>query len=261
MKVFIFIFLLTLSSASFGSLDICLKDAETNGNHNHAINPPLSCADLIKAHPEKVSVSSSDGSMLVYGLGHMFFVEKDSVKELMAGDQTELEDIRKFEINLLKNKILVLQEDSVLTFRSDFVGNVTPERVYKESFLESAHRVKLLDKENIIAIFANEKVQLIDANSDSRYPQVEALKAKVLFQISGPHTGLEHPTDAVYSKINGEIYILDTDRILIFPTSSSSPSIPTKIIPVKESHSLTLNNDRLILIKSTGEQVEVLLIN
>lgn len=258
MKILFHIILLCFSFSALADIETCLKDAKTFANHFHAIAPSIECADLIKLHPDKIEVSQNGYSL--YGLEHMFYVEKDGIKELMAGDQTELEDIRKMSVNTLKNKIIVIQDDSVSTFRLGFVGNVTPERVYKDEFVSSVSSAKLLDEENAIALFSSNSLKIIDANSDSRF-EVEALKPRVLHSINSETSGLQKPIDAVLLKANSKLAVLDEEKILVFNTSEFSPQAPVKIINVTQGIGLKLNTNRLILIKSTGEEVEINLIN
>lgn len=250
-------FMIIFMTKAFAGIDNCLKDAESHGNYTHAITPSIECVDLIKNLNERVE-DKLEGSH-AYGTGHMLYVDLFEAgnlisRKLLAGDQTELTNIRKVKIQREKSKLLLLQDDSLNTYELTFIGNVTPIRKVQASFISGAYSMKLLNEEDMIVFFGTKKVTVINSQADSRG---RGEKIKILYEVSG----LTSPSDFVFDRARNQFYILDSNRILVFSAAVTSPSAPSKIIQVNESHSITLNNGHLILIKSTGEELEVPLIN
>lgn len=172
-------FSLTTSALAI-SVDDCLKDAESHGNHIAPIIPNPDCVAAIEASPAKISVEASDGSFKVYGQDHMIYVDKYESgslisRKLLAGDQTELSSVKSMTINLLKKRLVIVQQGNdgaeVLTYNLEFIGNVSPITMLKSEIAQYASKAELKDDENEIAITFSSlsKIRYYSSEADSRY--------------------------------------------------------------------------------------------
>ncbi len=256
MKYFILLNILSLSLAH-ASLDNCIRDAKTHGSHTSPLSPVAECADIIKAQPEKIEAKSKDGTYHLYGLGSLIYVESNGKPELLSGDQTELKEVLKIEINDHKKRFLVLQKNSVSTFKLNFIGNVTPISYFKSPIMNKASGVKLLDNEDMIAIFSSASVRIINSNAETRY-DVEKLKPKLLNEISGEYSQLKNPTDLVINSSEKKIYVLDSNRLLVFPTNVKKDQAPLKIIKLDEARSLKQKENLIFYVNTKGQETQIL---
>lgn len=250
------VFLFILSAHA--NLNDCMRDAKTHGSHTSSLSPAKECVDLIKAHPDKVEVHSADNKVHLYGLGHMLYVESEGGLELLAGDQTGLKDILKIEINEKKKRILVIQRQSVSTYKLDFIGNVSPISQFSSPAIEDVTRVKLLDNEEMIAIFSDSMIRIVNAEADDRHGQ-EKLKTKLLFKISGRNSLLNQPSDLVVDSISKSIYVLDSGRILVYSMNSSKPLAPVRSLSAQGIEKLDVEQGQLFAISSKGIKSKVTL--
>lgn len=207
--------------AVFGDVRSCLKDAETNGNHTHAVAPDKECFELLKNLPARKEVSSFAGNIKVVGHQNMFYVTTEGSTVLMAGDQTRLEDIEFIVTDEQAKKIFVYQvheeSASIATYRSDFVGNVAPLSFYSSRELQGLSNVAFLAEKNELAlIFKTQgKIVFMNALGDSRY-KGEKFSPKFKRTLSGEGTGLKSPVAVAYAETKKELYVLDSERVLVF---------------------------------------------
>lgn len=181
MKVItLIIFNIFISQAFAVSVEDCLKDSTSYGSHDSPITPDASCATSLAASSEKISASSNDGSIKVFGQGHMLYVEKyDGAlllsRELLAGDQTKLNNVKSFTINKLKNRLVVVQQgedgNEVLTYNLEFIGNVAPKTMLNSDIAQYASKAEIVDDANEISITCNSlgKIRFYSDEADSRY--------------------------------------------------------------------------------------------
>lgn len=256
MKVLIISFLILISNFSKADLDTCLRDSKRNGNHTYPLSPLEYCADTIKSHPKKVTAQSLDGKVEMYGYKDMLYVESGSKKELLAGDQTELEEILQMRINEFKKQFLVLQKDSVSTFKLDFVGNVSPVSYLKSSIVKNATSVKLLDNEELLAIFKKDSIKLVNSNAESRH-ESEKTKPRLLHEISGVESQLKNPSDILFSSSEKKFYVLDSDRLLVFPANVKKGQSPLKIIKIEEARSLKQKENLIFYVNTNGHETQL----
>lgn len=255
MKYFILFSLFTISIAQ-ASLDNCIRDAKTHGSHTSPLSPVAECADIVKAQPDKIEAKSRDGLYHLYGFGSLIYVETNGKRELLSGDQTELNDILKIEINEPKKLFLVLEKNSVSTFKLSSIGNVTPVSYFKSPIMKNVSRVKLLDNEDMIAIFSSSSIRIINSNAETRY-DVEKLKPKLLNEISGEESQLKSPSDLLINSIEKKIYVLDSNRLLVFPTNVKKDQAPLKIVNLNEARSLKQKENLIFYVNSQGQEVKI----
>jgi len=251
MKITLCLTLFLFAFAAHANLDECLRDAKTHGSHTSSLSPAKECIDIIKSHPDKIEATSADGKYHLYGLGHMLYVESDGKLELLAGDQTGLKEILKIEINEKKKRLLVIQHQSVSTYNLEFIGNVSPLKHFSAPLFRSAKRVKLLDNEDMIAVFSNSGISILNADADTRYDQ-EKFKPRFLYKINGEQSLLNNPTDIVIDSEKQLIYVLDSERILLFPMHSPKLQAPSKLLAAQGIQKLELVQGQLFSISSKG---------
>lgn len=251
--LFITIFITLLPSVHAG-LDNCFREAKTHGSITSPLSPAEECSDLIKSHADKVEFKNKN--LHLYGLGDMLYVENKGKRELLAGDQTELKDILKIEVNELKDRFIVLQKDSVATYRLSFVGNVTPISYFKSPIVKNASKVKLLDNEDMLAIFSSSIIRIINSDAETRY-KIEKTKPKLLNEISGEGSQLKSPTDILFSVTEQKFFVLDSDRLLVFPSSVKKDQSPLKIIKIDEARSLIQKENLIFYVNTKGQETQV----
>ncbi len=189
--------LLTLSSlliftlqAMAVDLSDCLTDAESFGNHIQSVIPNANCFDLLKLEDSRVEAESSDHVWKAYAFKHMLYLEKYSAgtlvsRELLAGDQTQLRDIRVVKFESTQNKLLLLQEGEdgteFLSYNLDFVGNVSPKTFLSHSVANGAQTASLSANGEEVSLHFPTAVKVYSSTADSRFKdQGEQYKVQLL---------------------------------------------------------------------------------
>lgn len=258
MKTVYILTFLSMLSVAHASLDNCFRDAKTHGNVNSSLSPVEECSDILKSHPERIEFK--DGNSHLYGLGHMVYVEKNGKRELLAGDQTELKEIIKFEVNQKKERLLILQKGSVATYKLGFIGNVTPISYFKSPIMKNVTKVKLLDNEDMLTLFSSAAIRIINSDAETRY-NIEKTKPKLLNEISGEDSQLKNPSDLLIDSTEKKIYVLDSNRLLVFPANVKKDQAPSKIVNLTEARSLKQKENLIYYVNSQGQDVKIELDN
>lgn len=191
MKLSSFLMAFFLSSSAFAlDLSDCLTDAESFGNHTHSIQPSASCFDLLNAESSKITATSSDTIWKAYAYKHMLYLEKYSEglllsRELLAGDQTQLKDIKTVSIDSSQNKLLLLQEGNdgteYLLFNLDFIGNVSPKTFLSHTVASGAQSVSLSSNGEEVKLHFPAAIKVYSSKADSRFQgQGEQYKVQLL---------------------------------------------------------------------------------
>jgi hypothetical protein len=140
--------------------------------------PNAACLDHIKAESSKIVANSSDNVWKAYAFKHMLYLEKYSgetmiSRELLAGDQTELKDIKSIQFDVAHNKLLILQQGSdgneYLSFNLDFVGNVSPKTFLDHTVSNGAQSVSLSVDGNELKLHFPSINKVYASTADSRY--------------------------------------------------------------------------------------------
>lgn len=252
MKTKLLIGSLIFSSMALADIDTCLRDSKQNANHSNPVAPLEYCAEAIEAHPEKVSARSSDG-YYVYGYKSLIYVQKGLNREVLSGDQTSLNDVKKISIDEKSKRILVTQEDSISIFNLGFIGNVSPLSFYKSPHIQNLISFKLMEGHNKIVLFYKNAVGILGSQVDTRHDDAN-LKPKFSNIIRGPKSELKNPSDAVYFR--GKLAILDSDRVLVFENGVAIHS-PKKVINLVDAERLLIKDALLFYVNSKGQTVEV----
>ena len=150
-----------------------------------------------------------------------------------AGHKTKLTNIIALDLLEDNSKIYVLNKNnfdySVLSFKYNISGNITPSRILAGAELSQAT--------NLVADFSSQKLFVI--SSSEAWIKVYNLKAdqngknpenslELQRQISGPQTQLIAPVDILINQ--SDLIVLDSDRILIFNKSDNGDNTPKKVI-------------------------------
>lgn len=172
------LFIFSLSPAFAMDFSDCLLDAESYGSHNHAVTPNPACYDLLKLEPNHIAVASSDGIWKVFASKSMLYLEKYSgptmiSRELLAGDQTKLQEIKTVKFDLNQSKLLILQQGDegteYLSYSLEFIGNVTPKVFLDHTIVEGAQSVSLSSDGNETKLLFPGVVKVYSSFADSRY--------------------------------------------------------------------------------------------
>lgn len=159
-------------------MDDCLVEAESNGNHVHSISPNAACFDILKAEAQRVEAQSADNVWKAYAYKHMLYLEKYSgatliSRELLAGDQTQLQDIKSIQFDLNHKKLLLLQQgedgQEFLSYNLEFIGNVSPKTFLDHSVAIGAQSVSLSADGSELKLHSPSAVKVYAASADSRY--------------------------------------------------------------------------------------------
>jgi hypothetical protein len=250
MKYLIIFLLLNIHPTQAG-LDTCLRDAKSHGNHFTPHSPSDECFEFIKLNSDHIEFHSSDNKIKFYGLDYMVYVEKDGKRELLSGDQTKLSHIKKISLNEKKKKILILQSDSVSTFNLDFIGNVSPLKYVKSDRLKNALDAKLLDEEELIAVFSPDAVSILNAEAESRFKD-ERYKPKLINEISGANAQLKKPIDLIVDSKKKAIYVLDSERVFVFSLVVKKNESPSAIISAPGAVKIFFKNGLVYSQNSEG---------
>lgn len=176
MKALYLIFFLSLSASADVSYLDCSADALTFASHTHPVAPLPECAVIVDAEADKIQATS--GLYRAYGKEHMIYLDlKDAggnvvSRELLAGDQTELVEIKKIFIDVAARRLYVIQlnnsQSELLVYKLDFIGNVTPLNVMRSSTVfGTAASVKAEGTDKIEVINASGTF-LVNADAETR---------------------------------------------------------------------------------------------
>ncbi len=247
-----------VSISASASVDECFKDARSHGSHHHAVSPDVSCADVIRNHPKRIERKTSDGSLHVYGLKTMFYADHYSEgkfvqRKLMAGEQTEFEEILDISLNEKKKKILVRQRDSISVFGFDLIGNMVPASKYISNFVGKTKKAILLDDEDMIALISEDGARFINANAESRYDTPDA-KPKVIYEFKDQENNFHVPLNALYLKDANAVVIHSDDKVFVYKLGSNTPFLSIKAAP---GSLVRKSNKEAILIHKTGEHIKI----
>ena len=234
-------YLLLIASLCFNAsagIENCLNDARDSGYQINA-RPAAVCAHLIRNHPERVMEKSLGGTYQVVAYGNILYLStfspglspKPQKVEMLAGDETGLTKISRVFLHEKKKRILIQQNGNtseLLTFTTEYAANTAPLRHLRAGILKHASQVKLLDDADEIALMSRtqKNIKFINASADNVRYKGEQFKPKLLREIGGARSGLKDPKDVVVSQNLNEIYVLDTDRILIFDLNTPKDAVP-----------------------------------
>lgn len=168
-KLFFIFVLISFEAAALVSVDDCLKDAQLFGNHKHPVSPLQECRELIRTHPERKEVATTDGKYRLFGYGNMLYVDGPEGSALLAGDQTRLNFIETIWVDQVNKRIFVLQGTVLLTFDLEFIGNVNPLKMTSSPALKGLKDLRLYPGQNLISLtYMNGSQKKMNADAEIR---------------------------------------------------------------------------------------------
>ncbi|HXH75459.1 MAG TPA: hypothetical protein VNJ08_10870 [Bacteriovoracaceae bacterium] len=274
---YLLLLLTIFSSPSYADdLSACLKNAKDLGSRVK-LQPKKTCYDLIKKHPERIEVSSPSGNYHILAMGSILYLDhldkaarKLVNRYVLAGDQTDMSNIQKVWIHEKKKRILILEAGNpkgLLTQTLGAISNTAPLRHFKSPILNNVTQVKLLDDREELALISvsAKSIRFINADADSVRYKGGKFMPLLLRQISGEQSDLEEPLDVAISDQNKEIYVLDSQKILVYSIPLAKDSKPKTVIPLDEelkdpvAIELGAQPDSIMVIQKSGEVTKVAL--
>ncbi|MES2526978.1 MAG: hypothetical protein V4598_07810 [Bdellovibrionota bacterium] len=176
MKILILIFCFTLNAFAEVSYQDCLDDAAMYAHHTNPVTPLPECAGIVDA--EVGSLEKIVSTFKVYGKDHVLYLDTRNEhgvvinREILAGDQTELVEMKNVFIDLTSRRIYLIQlkngKNEMMVFDLDFIGNVNPMNVMRHNTLfENVTSVKAEGDDQIEIINASGSY-LINKDAESR---------------------------------------------------------------------------------------------
>lgn len=273
-----YIFLL-VSLISFNAyadqLSNCMKDAKAFG-YSAEKQPGADCFKLIKNHPEKVEVISQSGRYKILALGNILYLDtlKDNktgeikLREVLAGQETDLKNIKDVWIHEKKKKIHILHSGNprgLITHKLGEFSNTSPLRHFRSPILNTVNRIKLLDDREEIALISASRPSIMFINEDAdnvRYKGGNFVPL-LLREISGNDCELSNPLDVSISDQNKEIYVLDSGKVLVFDLFLGKEPRPKRVIQLapalKQAVSIELGAeaDSILVTPKSGQAQKV----
>ena len=185
------LFTVLLSSTAFAEVTLqdCQDDAQFYGHHKSPLKPLAECESLVKNDPVAVSVTSADNRYRAFGAGNMIYLETFNesavVTEriLLAGDQTELVNVKQLFIDVPQKRLIVVQlkgsQYELMVHDLEFIGNVSPLKVMRSEIFSGVTSVKFDSAEELEVKNASGTFTL-NADGESR----EELSTKKALSIS-----------------------------------------------------------------------------
>ena len=155
----------------------CQEDSSLQGDNKTPLQPLPECADIIKADPSKVSVTSANNRWEAFGKGKMLYLDAFDAdgnlvdRVLLAGSQTELVSIQKVFIDTVYKKLFIVQikngQHELMVQNLLFIGNVSPLKVMRSATFNGVTSVKMESGTEIEVVNASGSF-LVKADGESR---------------------------------------------------------------------------------------------
>ena len=258
LTIFVFIFSMQMAQAT---LEDCQLDAESYGSHIQAVTPSTNCKTLLEAEPGHISFDSPNGLNSLVAFGNMVYITQSGVTELLAGNNSNLAGATKAYIDDDNLKAIIYYNDQansrIATYNMNHIGNVSPFRfVISESYADLSN-VMTVNAQNQLALISQgeDKILFISNDADDRF-QGSKYQKNILRKIEGPLTQLSSPTLVEESTSRSEIYVLDSDQILVFTNNPQGDVAPIRVISASgrsnaTSMKLDATQDNLLFYNGT----------
>lgn len=203
------------SDVKYLSIDKCIKEGKSFGNgkgHNLINNQ---CFSLAKSYGRSQN-HWEDGNITASALPNILFVKyKNTPKTIMiSGKNSLLTNITSIDVNPIKNQILAVSENNLLTFDMKNEGNVqalytlTLPLDLKPQFVQFGK-----DYQNVTAFFIKEKLV-------KQYKRMASIYGRRTENATTPILELKidfkNPIDIKIDKSSGFIYVLGSDTVDVF---------------------------------------------
>jgi len=188
----------------------CQDQADVFGNGKSDDIISKFCLELfIKQSPPSARVEFPSGKIKFYGYRNMIIIEKESnnrrVKEIIAGNSTELKSIQALAFDENNKEIVALDESGeVLSFTTTITGNIAPYRILRNKEIEGASEL-VIDYTRDQIIVNNKKTKKILffsrlANINGRKGKQRLMVLKTINTLGNELTNLS--IDQVKSELN-----------------------------------------------------------
>lgn len=241
-KKIISLFILIFCFLAHANITTCFRDAQFIG---HVDNPQtLSDECSLKLlENESTLYSVSPTGKKVFGLANLIYVPFNGNLSPIAGNETHLRNIIFLRYDENNDTIIVFQrinnQTSYSFFNSKYPGNVRPFVYNSDPSYDELSNIILFPKEDeIVQIFEQQgKVILMNMNADTRtiFEKDHRFK-KSIKRVLNASSGLKSPKFVARDSDSKQIFIYDSDQILVFAEDDSKPK---KIIPAPNRSQFT----------------------
>lgn len=252
--------LLFVSRFAMADLNSCFRDAQYLGHAHSPHTPAEDCIQKIDQDPSTHFSFTASGKKLM-GQGNLIYVKSKEGTFPMSGDQTFLKKISFLRYDEKNEIIIVFQKVEGMTscslFSAESIGNIRPFVFNTDPQYESLSNIILFPKQEELAQIYESlgKIVFINMEADSRIIENGSKFKKLIKRTLGPDSGLVAPKFLAMNSDKKEIYVFDSDRILVFGADSDKPiriiSAPGRM-KLTEMQFEKLNN-RLIFFNGTQE--------
>lgn len=185
MKILLLLFSFSIYSQS---LDDCVKNAQYSGSQKSMPSEKkLDCSHLFKDFENGKNISLSiDKKSKAYGFKNILFFENEkSMKFIISGDQTKLDNILAIDIDEEDKKIYVLNYNTlgkqIYSYMFNQSGNHTPLRKFESEDLAEAVDIEIV-KNKILVKQSNGDIHVYNKEADinGRRPQYSTKRLKII---------------------------------------------------------------------------------
>lgn len=240
-----FIFLINISTYAQVTLSECeSKAVHFSSTISIAVAFPTECHELVEGTRNHINEdNSTDNFIEVTGYKNILITKEYSVdvdntivlhaNRVTAGHKTKLTDIIAVDFLEDNAKIYVLNKNgtdySVLSYLYNISGNLVPSRELKSLELLSASNLTTDHPSQKLYVISQSAawIKIFNLQADPLGKRAEN-SPDMLYAISGIATGLQAPLDIKI--VGSEIFVLDSDRILVFNITDSGSIAPKRTI-------------------------------
>ncbi len=246
MKKFVLLtFFFAVSGFSQSTLNSCSQEGIEYGDSQVANNAIASdCHSVVLATQNQFNhKESNNGLVKIIGAQNLIYAEVYQLDvnnnpilfslEITSGKNSLLTDIQAIEYNDGDDRIYVLNKDvndfQIFSYQGQTGGNNAPMRRLITSQLEGASNLKPnnASQETFVVSAANAWIKVFNLYADTLGPRAENA-ISVIRSLQGNNTQLIAPSDIAISAT--EVFILDSNRILIFDINDNGDVSPKSIL-------------------------------
>ncbi len=244
-KIFIFTFIFSLNGFAQSTLESCSQAGLEYGDAQIANNAvPDDCHSVLLSNQNQFNYKESTNSLIkIIGGQNLIYTEVYQLDanqnpvlfsiEITSGKNSMLKEIQALEYNQGDDRIYVLNKDGdsshIFSYQAQTGGNNAPMRRLISNELDGATNLKLnhVKQETFVVSTGNAWVKVFNLYADNLGARAEN-SISTLRSLQGNNTQLIAPTDIAIS--DDEVFILDSNKILIFNINDSGNVAPKTIL-------------------------------
>ena len=212
MKMLVLFFIFFTHSLFASNLDECINQLYALGDGSGKDYIPDHCyEDFKKVTTSKNTFLSKNDTFEVVAYKNAFFLKnlKTGQVQVTAGKYSKLENIQAIDLDITKNEIAVLQNNSDIGIYSSYIlGNVSPMRVIRSQNLVGSSDVKLFADKVYVLNKVENKILVFDRNANF-YGREEEKRLEILQVINDIHPNANtiefHNNQLIVKDLNNSI--------------------------------------------------------